>query len=81
MLKILKKKAPLNTRLFVYINEFRLLCYQQEILINVSMEDKHVQTECVLYPNLTTERMLILDMQVSMVVIILALYIQELLPN
>lgn len=81
MLKILKKKAPLNTRLFVYINEFRLLCYQQEILINVSMEDKHVQTEGVFNPNLTTERMLILDMQVSMVVIILALYIQGLLPN
>lgn len=45
------------------------------------MEDKHVQTEGVLYPNLTTERMLMLDMQVSMVVKILALYIQELLPN
>lgn len=30
------------------------------------MEDKHVQTEGVLYPNLTTERMLILDMQQKM---------------
>lgn len=44
------------------------------------MEDKQVQTEGDLISNLTTGSILILDIQVTMVVIILALYIQDLLP-
>lgn len=64
----------------VCINEFQLLCNEQEVLINVSMEDKQVQTDGDLISNLTTGSILILDIQVTMVVIILALYIQDLLP-
>lgn len=44
------------------------------------MEDKQVQTEGGLISNLTTESILILDIQVTMVVIILAFYSQELMP-